>query len=50
MAAVGVLQHTGQVMAVDGVRAGVVVITDPAMATLMLVLTMRHRLFMQRHQ
>ena len=50
MAAVGVQQHTDQVMVVDGVQAGVADITVLAMVTLMLVLTMRHPWFMQRHQ
>ena len=50
MVAVGVRQHMGQVMAADGALVGVVDITVPAMATLMLPATMRHPWFTQRHQ
>jgi hypothetical protein len=50
MAVVGVRQHTGQVMVADGVQAGVVGITAPAMATHMLLAFMRHPWFTQRHQ
>ena len=50
MAAVGVLQHTGQVMAADGAQAGVVDIMALVMASLMLLATMHHPWFTQLRQ